>query len=91
MRRLEAIVSGKVQRVGFRDFVRREASSRGIVGYVRNGADGMTVEVVAEGDAAALTALLDALHHGPRFARVERVDHTYSEAPGTFASFIEEP
>ncbi len=87
MPRLQAVISGRVQGVGFRDFVRREAASRGITGYVRNSDDGARVEVVAEGEDAALRALVEALRAGPRFARVERVDETYSDASNGFARF----
>ncbi len=87
MLRLEATVHGQVQGVGFRDFVRREAAARGVVGYVRNGDDGCTVEVVAEADDAALASLLNALRAGPRFARVERVDAGFTPAGGGFARF----
>jgi acylphosphatase len=73
--------------VGFREFVRHEASTRGITGYVRNSDDGRNVELVAEGDDAAVDDLARVLHEGPRFARVERVDATYSEAGGGFAKF----
>ena len=69
MKRLEAVVSGRVQGVGFREFVRHEASTRGIAGYVRNSDDGRDVELVAEGEDGALDELLRALHEGPRFAR----------------------
>lgn len=87
MRRLKAVVIGRVQGVGFREFVRREASSRGITGYVRNGDDGKSVEVIAEGDESALAALVDALRSGPRFARVDRVDTAFSEASDAFRRF----
>ena len=87
MQRLQAVVTGRVQGVAFRDFVRREASSRGITGYVRNGDDGDSVEVVAEGDESALAALVDALRSGPRFARVDRVDTKFSEASNGFRRF----
>jgi acylphosphatase len=87
MRRLEAVVSGRVQGVGFREFVRREAMARGLTGYVRNSDDGRQVEVVAEGDDAVLGELERILRDGPRFSRVERVDATYSDAGGGFARF----
>jgi acylphosphatase len=87
MRRLEAVVSGRVQGVGFREFVRREAMSRGLTGYVRNSDDGRQVEVVAEGEEAGLGELERILRDGPRFSRVERVDAAYSEAGGGFARF----
>lgn len=87
MQRLNAVVIGRVQGVGFREFVRRQASSRGITGYVRNGDDGTSVEVVAEGDESALASLVDALRAGPRFARVDRVDTAFSEPSDAFRRF----
>lgn len=90
MKRLQAVIHGRVQGVGFREFVRHQAVSRGLCGYVRNGDDGRSVEVVAEGDDPALAALLEALYTGPRFARVERVDASYSNASGGFSRFDSE-
>jgi acylphosphatase len=87
MKRVEAVVSGRVQGVGFREFVRHEASTRGIAGYVRNSDDGRNVELVAEGEESALEDLVRALHTGPRFARVENVEARYSHAGGGFAKF----
>jgi acylphosphatase len=63
------LVSGRVQGVGFRDFVRRAAGELGLDGWVRNLADGR-VEVHAEGGAAELDALAARLRRGPAFARV---------------------
>jgi len=85
--RLHAIVVGRVQGVGFREFVRHEAASRSLTGYVRNGEDGRSVEVVAEGEEPALEELLRALNEGPRFARVESVDFNWSEGSGGFSRF----
>ncbi len=87
MRRVEAVVSGRVQGVGFREFVRHEAATRGIAGYVRNSDDGRRVEVVAEGEERAIEDLVQALHSGPRFAHVERVDLEYSEPGLGFTRF----
>jgi acylphosphatase len=87
VKRLEAVVKGRVQGVGFREFVRHEASTRGITGYVRNSDDGRDVELVAEGEDAAIDDLARVLHEGPRFARVEQVDERYSEAGRGFAKF----
>ena len=84
--RLAARVHGDVQGVGFRFFVRREASALGVRGYVRNLADG-DVEVVAEGDRSRLEQLLAALERGPSAADVERVETRWSAGDGAFSSF----
>jgi len=67
------LVSGRVQGVGFRWWVRGKAMDLGLGGWVRNLADGR-VEIVAGGEDGALTVLEDGLQHGPRFARVESVE-----------------
>jgi len=66
------LVSGRVQGVGFRWFVVREASSRGLTGWTRNLPDGR-VEVVAQGEPDAVAELGGALARGPSAARVDRV------------------
>lgn len=58
----------------------------GLRGWVRNRRDGR-VEVLAEGERDALTALLEELRRGPRYARVEGVDIDWTEASGEFADF----
>lgn len=67
------LISGRVQGVGFRYFAQATAAREGILGWVRNTSEGR-VEVVAEGDAEALERFERSLWHGPRGARVERVD-----------------
>jgi acylphosphatase len=67
------LVAGRVQGVGFRWFVEREAHCLGVAGWVRNNADGR-VEVHAQGTRAQLSSLRARLQEGPRAARVERVD-----------------
>jgi acylphosphatase len=71
--RLEAIVRGYVQGVGFRYFVVRRANELGLAGWTANERDG-TVSVVAEGSPRALDELTRHLHAGPPGAHVERVD-----------------
>ena len=84
--RIRALVRGRVQGVGFRDFVERRASALGLQGTVRNRPDG-TVEVVAEGDRARLDSLLREVRVGPRLARVEEVDVEREAARGEFPDF----
>lgn len=69
--RLRAHVSGLVQGVGFRPFVWREATARGLTGWVGNDHDGVVLEV--EGTRAAVDAMVDALHRPPVLARVDAV------------------
>jgi acylphosphatase len=69
------LVRGRVQGVGFRWFVEREAHILGVAGWVRNNADG-AVEVLAQGTRDQLSALLARLQQGPRAARVDRVDES---------------
>ncbi len=72
-----AIVSGRVQGVGYRFFVFRAASRLGLSGYVRNLPNG-SVEVSAAGSAAALDALTAELRKGPAGANVRSVNLDWS-------------
>ena len=74
------LIQGRVQGVGFRWFVHREASELELRGWVRNTEDG-AVEVVAAGEAIDLDELRTSLHRGPRGARVDRiVEHTLADS-----------
>jgi acylphosphatase len=75
------LVSGRVQGVGYRYFARQSADRLGVAGFARNLADG-SVEVIAEGDAAALGAFEDALRSGPSFAEVGNVERAEIPARG---------
>ena len=70
---LRFIVRGRVQGVGFRWFVEREAHMLGIKGWVRNNQDG-SVEVLAMGTRDQLSGLRSRLRQGPRAARVDNVE-----------------
>ena len=84
--RLDAVVRGSVQGVGFRWFVVRRATHLGLAGWTSNEPDG-TVRVVAEGSPAALDELLAALRTGPAGASVETVDARRLPAAGGLGSF----
>lgn len=75
MLKLHAIVYGRVQGVGFRYFVHRNASKLGLKGWVRNNEDG-SVEVIAYGDDEGISKLLQLLHQGPSMAFVSEVKHS---------------
>lgn len=84
--RLEAVVQGRVQGVGFRVHAARAARRLGLSGWVANRADG-GVSVVAEGDRPSLDALEAVLRDGPRGAAVSRVEVQRGPAHGSPATF----
>ncbi|MEN6305463.1 MAG: acylphosphatase [Armatimonadia bacterium] len=84
--RVHVIVSGRVQGVGFRYFVQREASRLGLKGFVRN-VSRAQLEVVAEGEQAALDEFVNEVGEGPPGARVENVQLSRQTPAGDFRSF----
>lgn len=85
--RLEAIVSGRVQLVMYRDFVQRKARGLSLTGFVRNLPDG-TVQVIAEGPRGNLEKLLERLKKGSLLAHVKEVAPSWGPATGALQSFI---
>jgi acylphosphatase len=76
---LHFLVQGRVQGVGFRWFVHREASELDLRGWVRNTEDG-DVEIVATGEPIDLDELRASIRRGPRGSRVDRViEHVLEE------------
>ena len=80
------LVRGRVQGVGFRWFVEREAAILEIAGWVRNNYDGC-VEVLAQGTREQLAGLHSRLREGPRAARVDAVDVSDAEPVPGLTSF----
>lgn len=79
---LHFLVQGRVQGVGFRWFVHREASELGLRGWVRNTEEG-EVEIVVSGTAESLDELRASLRRGPRGSRVDRIlEHYLNESEG---------
>ncbi len=74
------LIRGRVQGVGFRWFVHREASELNLRGWVRNTEDG-EVEVVAAGDPEDLNELRQSLRRGPRGSRVDGIlEHVLADS-----------
>jgi acylphosphatase len=84
-RRLEALVHGRVQGVGFRFHAARTAARLGITGWVANESGG--VRALGEGSATDLQTWLVELRSGPSGASVSRVDEQWSAASGAFDDF----
>lgn len=77
---LHFLVRGRVQGVGFRWFVHREASELDLRGWVRNTEEG-DVEIVVAGEPQDLEELRASLHKGPRGSRVDGVlEHKLDES-----------
>ena len=75
-----------MQGVFFRDSTRRRAHDLGLTGWVRN-MPGGRVEALAEGDEAAVRALVEWLHRGPELAHVTDVEVDWGPASGEFLDF----
>jgi acylphosphatase len=80
------VIRGRVQGVGFRWFVEREAHILGIAGWVRNNADG-GVEVLAQGTREQISGLRSRLREGPRAARVDEVEESEAKPAAGISSF----
>lgn len=88
LQRLNIIVIGRVQGVGFRFFVQEQAARLGLRGEVRNDpGERRRLEIVAEGERPALEELLRVVQVGPLGARVADVQIGWEAAQQSFSSF----
>jgi acylphosphatase len=71
--RKHLVVSGRVQGVFYRDSTREAAENEGVAGWAENRPDG-AVEIVLEGPAPAVEAVVGFCRLGPVSARVDAVD-----------------
>lgn len=81
-------IHGRVQGVGFRHYMAREARKRGITGWVRNRVDG-SVEAIVQGPREAVDGIITWARHGPPSAQVTRVD--VNAGSGEFEGFAQRP
>ena len=80
MRARRLVIAGRVQGVGWRDWMVRRARMLGLAGWVRNLPDG-SVEALGAGDEAAVEEMLRACRRGPRAAEVEIITEEWAETP----------
>ena len=73
------VLRGRVQGVGFRAFVEREAQRRGLEGWVRNRRDG-AVEALFAGPPAVIAEMIEVCRRGPFSARVDAIDQREGSA-----------
>ena len=83
---LSVVVTGRVQGVGFRHFVFRNAADLNITGWVKNEPDG-TVKAVFSGSQKDLRMMRDLCRKGPAFSRVIELKETWSTSGEQFHHF----
>lgn len=71
-------ITGRVQGVGYRNYLQHKARQFGVTGWVRNRLDG-SVEAVVQGPSEAVDAVVERARRGPPLSRVDRVVVTDGE------------
>ena len=84
--RLTAMISGKVQRVGYRAKVLSAAQNLGLTGFVQNRPDGQVL-LIAEGRRESLEKLASAIKIKDPLIDVHKVESEFSEASGAYSTF----
>lgn len=92
MNRVQIIISGFVQGVGFRHFVRAKARELGLAGWVKNlpaqaGTENGMVEVLVEGEKEKLEKLIKLCKEGPMLSEVKDVSIEWQKETGKFNEF----
>lgn len=82
------VVRGRVQGVGYRNYIQYKAGLLNVKGWVRNRLDG-SVEAVLHGSPEAVAEIIDCAKRGPRAAEVTAV--TVSDAEGRHEQFVVRP
>lgn len=85
-KRVEIIINGRVQGVFFRQKTKIEADKLGLLGWVRNEADG-SVRILVEGEEEKIKELIAWAKAGPRFAQVKNIKVDWQEAKTEFSQF----
>lgn len=86
MQQAHVFISGTVQGVGYRYFVRSNAKELGITGWVRNTEDG-GVEAVLQGDKDTIEEMIARCRQGPMLAEVEHIGFEWEDQEETFDDF----
>ncbi len=86
MHRCKIIISGFVQGVSFRSFIKKHAISLNIKGYAKNTPDG-NIEVICEGEKAKIQMLIERCKRGPQLARVTKIEIEAEDFKNQFENF----
>lgn len=90
MKQVHIYISGFVQGVGYREFVKKEARKLKLSGWVRNLAD-RRVEVIAQGDEETIKKLIEICKKGPFLSEVKNVSIEWEEVGEKFENFDRSP
>ena len=86
MKQVKIIISGEVQGIYFRAFIKDRASELGLTGYVKN-LENHKIEVIAEGHELKLQKLVEHCKSGPPGAQIADVKINYLQYSGDFSRF----
>lgn len=86
MKTIEAVVSGRVQGVGYRSFVISNARNLGIRGTVRNNKDG-TVTIICQGNENAIAEFFRRINVRNLIVRVESIEKREVKEPKEYQDF----
>ncbi len=90
IKQVHLLISGFVQGVGFREFVKKSARKMGIVGWTRNLTD-RRVEIIAQADEELLHKFIKIASRGPFLSEVKSVSIEWQEPSETFKNFMRLP
>lgn len=86
MQTIKIIISGKVQGVFFRDFIKEQADILEIKGFTKNISDG-NVEIIAQGSESALKELIEQTKIGHAFAKIDKINVSHETSNTIFKDF----
>jgi len=87
MSTVHLIISGSVQGIGFRSWIKHQAKDLSVTGWVKNREDG-AVESIVQGDTHAIEELVRRVHLGPPLAHVTAVEKELIENALQYDDFI---
>ena len=87
MKELKLDIFGRVQGVGFRQFVKKMADTLGVAGIVQNLPDGR-VSVIAQGPRASLVSFLEQVQKGSFFSKVLGMNYLWRDTPQNYPDFV---
>ena len=86
MKQAHVFISGTVQGVGYRYFVKSNAKKLGLVGWVRNAEDG-GVEAVFQGEKDSIESIIELCRKGPFLSEVKNIGFEWEEIEESFVDF----